>query len=76
MRIFLFFCLFFGISLSGYTQPFPKEVNLMDVRQRWAYGMKNMDYNIAPSQMPHPGATYMNGIMYMKFRKADTGGSW
>ncbi len=66
------------LAFSSWIAPvkqFPKEGSLMDVRQRWAYGMKNMGYNVTPSQMPHPGATYTNGMMYMKFRKAGEGGN-
>ena len=55
-----------GIGIA----PFPKDGNLMDVKQRWAYGMKGMGYSIKSSQMPFPGTTYQNGVMYMKFRKA------
>lgn len=49
-------------------KPFPKGGNMMDVSQRWAYGMKNMGHKVTPSQMPFPGATYTNGVMYLKFR--------
>ena len=45
----------------------PFSGNLMNVSQRWAYGMKNMKYNVTPTQMPPPGAAYTNGTMYKKF---------
>ena len=62
-----------GIGIA----PFPRGGNLMDVKQRWAYVMKGMGYNSAvPSQMPFPGATYSNGQMYIKYRKAGGGGTW
>ena len=49
-------------------KPFPTNGNLMDVSQRWAYGMQGMGHKVFPSQMPLPGATYTNGTMYLKFR--------
>ncbi len=53
-----------GIGIAA----FPKNGNMMDVSQRWAYGMQGMKYNVISSQMPMPGVTYENGTMYLKFR--------
>jgi len=40
----------------------------MEVGQKWQYGMKGMGYKVSPSQMHSPGAGYLNGSMYEKFR--------
>ena len=58
------------------VKPFPRNGNLMNVGQRWSYGMGNMGYGVKPANMPNPGAGYTNGTMYRKFRRTGAGGSW
>lgn len=67
-----------GSSVLAYMKridiaPFPKNGNLMDVNQRWQYGMQGMNQVVLPSQMPDPGAAYTNGTMYNLLYK---GGAW
>lgn len=67
-----------GSSVLAYMKsidiaPFPKNGNLMDVNQRWQYGMQGMGRSVTPAQMPSPGAAYTNGTMYNLLYK---GGIW
>lgn len=54
----------FGSSWVASVKPFPANKSLLSVGERWSYGMKNMGYNVTPSQMPPPGVNYTNGAMY------------
>jgi hypothetical protein len=56
--------------------PFPSNGNLMDVKQRWGYGMQGMGYKVSNSDMPPPGESYTNGTLYYQFRKSGAGGNW
>jgi len=56
--------------------PFPKNGNLMNVGERWQYGMGGMGYNVAPAQMPGAGRGYTDGTMYSKFRKSGASAKW
>lgn len=48
--------------------PFPKNGNLMNVGERWKYGMGGMGYNVIPSQIPNPGKAYTDGTMFSKLK--------
>ncbi|MEQ8681341.1 MAG: SpvB/TcaC N-terminal domain-containing protein [Cyclobacteriaceae bacterium] len=50
------------------VKPFPRNGNLLDVSQRWEYGMRNMGHDVNRTQMPAPGINYTNGTMFQKFR--------
>lgn len=47
--------------------PFPASGNLMNVKERWAYGMQAMGHKVAPHQMPYPGGEYASGMILRNY---------
>ncbi len=56
--------------------PFSGNGNLNSVNDRWAYGMRNMGYNVKPEDMPSPSSDYQDGVLYRQLRNAGAGGKW
>jgi len=46
------------------SSAFKKEGSLLNVNDRWEFGMREMGYNVTGSQMPNPGQAYSGGEMY------------
>jgi RHS repeat-associated protein len=47
-----------GTGIVASVPPFPSDANLLNVQDRWQYGMANMGYTVRPSDMKDPGIKY------------------